>query len=159
MSTKADIQQSKLRFTKWSRKSYAAFLTIGKEVTIGFLAIQLCLRLGLKSVANSLSQIVTLFTKTEEEELPDENSTLLCGFSILLILSGLQPQPNFDVSSERFKSAEVFFSQCDLSFLFSSLTKIFFSLSLELDFKSLFIKPFKSHEQKLPMGSHCCVFF
>ena len=147
MSTKADIQQS---------KAYAAFLTIGKEVTIGFLAVQLCLRLGLKSAVNSLSQIFTLFINNEEEELPDENSALFFDFSILLPLLGWQPQLSTEISSHRYKSHSYF----SLFFLpLCSLQKILFSLSSALDFKPLLIKFFKTHEQKLPMGSHCCVHF
>ena len=137
MSTKADIQQSKLRFTKWSRKSYAAFLTIGKEVTIGFLAVQLCLRLGLKSAVNSVDQTFTLYSQTEDEEFSDENSALFFDFSILLFLLGWQPQLSTEISSHRYKSHSYF----SLFFLpLCSLQKILFSLSSALDFKPLLIK-------------------
>ncbi|MEX2379683.1 MAG: hypothetical protein WD530_03005 [Vicingaceae bacterium] len=89
MQKEQSISKSGLRFTKWSRKSYAVFLTIGREVTIGVLAVQLCLRLSTKIIQGLKNTILQLDDQDEEvglEEVQFEFSGiynwLFCFFGI-----------------------------------------------------------------------------
>jgi len=68
------INQSKLRFTQWSNKGYAAFCSIGKVVHIGKLAVSLTQWIGtvIEHIEDILQICAEKETDNELEETPKE---------------------------------------------------------------------------------------
>jgi hypothetical protein len=84
MNQSAQIK-SKLCFSRWSRKSYALFSCLGKEVTIGVLKYKLadsCVQIRKKQEDINISQTRELKIEREEEIplLPDITMELLCPY-------------------------------------------------------------------------------
>ncbi len=60
------INQSKLHFTQWSNKGYAAFCSIGKVVHIGSLAISLTQWIG--AVVDHIEDILQICAEKETDD-------------------------------------------------------------------------------------------
>lgn len=59
MFRNAHKQTQTIRFRRWSRKAYAAFASLHKQVTIGCLAVHISDRIGKKNAAFSLSGMIS----------------------------------------------------------------------------------------------------
>ena len=88
MKTAVNNRRLSLRFTKWSRKSYAAFKSVGRHVTIGRLKNVIADAL-LGKQTNILSIFTTAWKQENESnenewsQPPDEELLLeLCSFSL-----------------------------------------------------------------------------
>ncbi len=98
---KIHINQSKLHFTKWSNKSYAAFCSIGKVVHIGSLAISLTQWIG--TVVEHIEDILQICAEKETddnvEETPEQellqlipvtvNSPIVYGKSVIISINNI----------------------------------------------------------------------
>src|SRR5690554_5668920 len=103
MQAEQNTFQLKLRFTKWSRKSYAAFVTIGREVTIGVLAIQLCLRLSLKMPTHTLSRSLGLLFKEVEDKFSEDDLVLSDDVVVQAFLFGFLSQMSLELPSKHIR--------------------------------------------------------
>lgn len=57
-----------LRFRRWSRAGYALFVSMTCAVTIGVLAVSVCEKSEVKSIAGSILKNESAFLSTEEDE-------------------------------------------------------------------------------------------
>jgi hypothetical protein len=58
-----------LRFRRWSRKGYAAFVSMTCAVTIGVLAVSVCKKSEVKSIAGSVLKNESALLTAEADEL------------------------------------------------------------------------------------------
>lgn len=70
------IQECVLRFKRWSRKAYAAFMSLHRQVSIGSLAVEISDRIGKKSKTKTPDEharlhAMSIYGMSEE---PDEGS-------------------------------------------------------------------------------------
>jgi hypothetical protein len=91
LNSEKDKYQSGLRFRRWTRKAYAVFSSLGKEVTIGKLSMSMVpvALLKLKSVVNPF--IVEDFQEVDKQEDIEsaENIVLIPGLiTIINVKSG-----------------------------------------------------------------------
>jgi len=78
-------------FRQWSRKAYAIFNSLHKEVNIGCLNMAIANTLGTKTASKATSAIVVT-SKSETEPKPDSESVAL-NVAIEQLLIAIAPQP------------------------------------------------------------------
>lgn len=83
------ISSNVVFFSRWSRKNYAVFASLGKHVKIGVLKVDICQKALLKGLVDIIS--ISKNTKGTEEDESEVNiadqSILQLSFFVLLILS------------------------------------------------------------------------
>ncbi len=89
---------SQLVFKQWSRKSYAIFASLGKEVSIGHLDIEICDQALLKDHQSYSACCAIQEEKNTEKEDPDEGILELTQEQFVSLLA---IQVNSDISSGR----------------------------------------------------------
>lgn len=67
MNQQNNISPGVFVFSKWSRKAYAVFASLGKQIKIGVLKAEICQKALLKGLVD-LSQIVKLEADFDEDE-------------------------------------------------------------------------------------------
>jgi hypothetical protein len=89
MNQRNYIASEQLVFSKWSRKNYAVFASLGKQVKIGVLKAYICQ----KALLKGLVDIITISKNTEDTEENEsevniaDQSNLQLSFFVILVLS------------------------------------------------------------------------
>jgi hypothetical protein len=83
---------SSLRFRRWSRKAYAAFVSIQHNVTIGALNVHLVERLQKKNQIEENESLNCLRTEACVSEKDEEVETLFLNHTLLLLAATTQVQ-------------------------------------------------------------------
>ena len=68
MNKKVANNHISLRFRRWSRAGYAVFVSMTCAVTIGVLAVSVCEKSEVKSIAGSILKNESAFLTAEEDE-------------------------------------------------------------------------------------------
>lgn len=88
------LHSTALRFKRWSRKGYAAFVSLHRQVSIGALSVEISDRIGSKSkTQTAFGDFLRTATATSGTGLPDDggggNSTCLAVETLLGSLSAV----------------------------------------------------------------------
>lgn len=87
----SNIHKVKYRFTKWSGKSYSAFNSIGKEISIGVLSYVMIRTMGVKCnlAVHSSEEMNCLSAEVDDEEWDDLESFNFLTIFLVLLGSGV----------------------------------------------------------------------
>jgi hypothetical protein len=135
MNQQTYISPSIFVFSKWSRKEYAIFASLGKLIKIGVLKADICQKALLKGLVD-LNNNVGIKEDCEEDETelssPDQNSLQLIlsslGLSVLQSYNLVSSTTSEKVNPLR----NILYSQYKVCFLLNVRNRLFFSTQINL---------------------------
>jgi hypothetical protein len=100
MKSRVFISQKQVVFSQWSRKRYAVFASLKKQVKIGHLSVDLC-NASLKKSVDLILQIFRCPAGDEDLDQQQEKCTEALSVLMMFLLGWLLPIPNDSASLPR----------------------------------------------------------
>ncbi len=137
------ISPAVLVFSKWSRKEFAIFASLGKQIKIGVLKADICQ----KTLLKGLVDLITIAKNTEDFEedesdvnIADHSSLQFTSSYFLLLILLIFNLTSLVASQEEDSSKKILYSEHKVCFLPGVKDRLFFTRNLNKDLFKLYKK-------------------